>query len=336
MRFVETLLALMFFGNLASAGTAVLGKEMKFYEESGDPKFGIQLVREINPATKQTKAAFIINFSVDGRILSEGKKVHSISWSLWDKKTESYLSAWRPDVQSASGFLYPGVIAFNWSTGQPELINEVIQNSSNLVLVLSVNSNIYKPQPTHFIDISSYCADHVRKIFNLSTGAIGCRKLDKPAQPTQLAPTKEKLAKVDGDGYCAEVAEAKENLAKLQSLPPGVAGKVAREVKLAKVICDSKNKFIGFTEIKDENIRAIVNLAAVERALVDMYFITREISPGFGAGFQFKHKAVSDFEKYFFSDTLLKAYPEIYGTLRTSYSELKLWAVDLANYYRSL
>ena len=330
--FVKILIAVLsMIPMLAFAGTSGLGKQIDFYQENGSPKFGVQVAHDVDKD-------WAISFAINGADLSGGKPIRVIAWRLWDKKSESFLSEWRTQVESSTDIYYSGTTAFSWDLSDPALVNEAIRNSTQLALVIYAAQYGPAATPTHFIDLGSYCSTNADHFVDLTSGQAGCGTLAKPIQPAQLPASKGKVTDVGniaGD-YCKSVVDLAQEINKVTSgLPIGAIGRISREIKLAKVLCNSQNQFIGFTEIKDQNIRAIVNAAAVEDAFARLYFFAREVNPALGGWMSTRMQNYKRGLTLFFNDSLMAAYPEIYGELRDKYSALRGWAVDLSNFYRS-
>lgn len=336
-----TLISIFFSVSALAQGTSNLGKQIQFYQENGVPKFNVQISRDVGPGVYRSWA---IKFTVNGQELSEGQPVRKVAWRLWDKRSQSFINYWRVQIETPNDMTFSGPTEFYFETGEPGVVNEAVQNSSQLVLVIyaGIGGNLNDGQAvltTHFIDLSSHCSTNGDQFLDITVNKTGCGTLPKPAQPVELPSANGKVADLSGSAgnYCEGVAKLNEDIQKISEPSPlGIKGTIAREMKLSKVLCNTKGEFVGYKDIKDKNIRAIVNAASATQGLGRLWAITKEFNLS-SQGMMIAYRMQLDQEKkIFYNDSLVTAYPEIYGELRDAYSALENWAEDLNNYYRSL
>ena len=157
----------MFLGFSQVSNAADFGKEVKIFRDRVAPQFGSQYAYDEDKF-------LLITFSVWGGDLSPTASFKSLAWRLFDSASGNWINAWTTAVNQSSEVIYPGAMAHSWALDRESEVLSAIKALPNLKIVLSVDGNLASPEPTHFIDLGSYCLTNPGHFMNLTSGQQGC------------------------------------------------------------------------------------------------------------------------------------------------------------------
>ncbi len=317
----------------ALAGTAGLGKQVDFVkDESGRPQFEVKTVYD--SYIKGT--AWFLKFSINGQDISGGANPTIISWRIWDKQSESFISdppSWVQVLQTDDK-----VENKTFSVGIPrDQAREATLLGSRLAVVFFAGDKDASGAPTHFIDLGANCESYPGQFINDISGTKGCGVLQKPKMTLEMPSGNGKI-KINNslfDPYCSALNSLVEDVQKAgANLPVGLSGGIQREQKLAKAICDKKGKFSGFKEFKEPNTQAISTVAVVENGFRNLVGLESILKPNSSSVSMVFYRSYDQFKGVVYNDQLFTVYTDLMGSQSEAYDQVQAQAIDLANFYR--
>lgn len=134
--------------------------------EADKAQFGVTMMSEAD-------SIFYVVMSIPGSKLANQGAIQSVSYSVFDKKSGTYLVK-QTDLERHSNTIYNiGNYALTFAIDKKELVSILMKDISNLVLLLTVNQNL-DSAPTHYVDFSKLCSQHPNNFINITTEKSGC------------------------------------------------------------------------------------------------------------------------------------------------------------------
>lgn len=144
-----------------------LGQQIQVYVENKAPKISTIF------AADQDKF-WVVTLSLWASDLKSDFNITTLSWNVYDSKSEQYIQSWKTLIENSAPTIYPGTLAFTLNLENESEILTAIKNQKSLKLILSVDQDLAAPIATHFVDIGAYCTTHPENFMNLTTGQAGC------------------------------------------------------------------------------------------------------------------------------------------------------------------
>jgi len=132
------------------------------------PQFGTQYAYDADKFLS-------ITFSLWGGDLLPTFTMKTLAWRLFDSASGKWINDWTTAVNNSSAVMYPGSMPYSWSLNSENEVLVAIKSLPNLKIVLSVDRDLAAPEPTHFVDLGSYCSTNPGHFVNLTTGGQGCQ-----------------------------------------------------------------------------------------------------------------------------------------------------------------
>lgn len=171
--------------------------------------------------------------------------------------------------------------------------------------------------------------------------AAGARAAEPPAQPVTFPSTSKTFSTYVEQSLIAPGAKtcaATDALLKKAADPamkPELARAIREEGKVARVLCDEKGTFRGYTGVKGRNETFLVNEQALTDTLFRVWQLTRQVDPIEATVIYNSYRRLDENRRLFVIPALRDMYFFLTATeISDLYSRLTHWANELNRWHR--